>query len=45
MKPSTHTLTNADVIRQFLDVSIGIEHEGGEAYGVAVNSNNKGITS
>jgi hypothetical protein len=31
-------MTNADVIRRFLDVSVAIEHEGNEIHRVSVGS-------
>ena len=36
--PTAHTMTNADVIRRFLDVSIAVEHEGNGIYRVSVGS-------
>ena len=45
LKPTAHTLTNADVIRRFLDVSIAVEHEGDGAYLVSVGSAVKGSAS
>lgn len=36
LAPSAHTTTNVDVIRRFLHVPIGIEHEGGPAYRITV---------
>jgi RNA 3'-terminal phosphate cyclase (ATP) len=44
-KPTTHTMTNADVIRRFLDVSVAVEHEGNEVYRVTVGSAIKGRDS
>ena len=38
LKPTRHTVTNADVIRRFLDVSIALEHEGNGIYRVSVES-------
>jgi RNA 3'-terminal phosphate cyclase (ATP) len=36
LKPTAHTMTNANVIRQFLDVSVAVEHEGNDVYRVSV---------
>lgn len=36
LTPSTHTTTNAEVIRRFLDVPISIEQEQGDVYRVVV---------
>ena len=36
LKPTAHTVTNADVIRRFLDVPIALEQESGEVYRVTV---------
>jgi RNA 3'-terminal phosphate cyclase (ATP) len=44
-KPTAHTMTNADVIRLFLDVSVAIEHEGNDVYRVSVESAIKGRDS
>jgi RNA 3'-terminal phosphate cyclase (ATP) len=41
VKPSTHTLTNADVIRRFVDVSIVVEQERDDAYRVTVNGSTR----
>ena len=38
LKPTAHTVTNADVIRRFLEVSVAIEHERGGVYRVTVGS-------
>jgi RNA 3'-terminal phosphate cyclase (ATP) len=38
LKPTSHTLTNAGVIRRFLDVSVAVEHEGDGVYRVSVGS-------
>ena len=38
LKPTAHTITNADVIRRFLDVPIDVEHEGDAVYRVSVGS-------
>jgi RNA 3'-terminal phosphate cyclase (ATP) len=38
LKPTAHTVTNADVIRRFLDVPVAIEHERDEVYVVTVGS-------
>jgi hypothetical protein len=35
-KPTPHTMTNANVIRRFLDVSVAVEHEGNDVYRVSV---------
>ena len=35
-KPTPHSVTNADVIRRFLDVSIVFDREGDDAYRVTV---------
>jgi len=42
LKPTAHTVTNAEVIRAFLDVPIAIEHERGEVYRVRVGSTAEG---
>jgi RNA 3'-terminal phosphate cyclase (ATP) len=44
VKPSAHTLTNADVIRQFVDVSIVVEQERDDAYRVTVNGSTRGVS-
>src|SRR5712691_6074621 len=36
LKPTAHTMTNAAVIRRFLDVSVAVEHEGNDVYRVTV---------
>lgn len=36
LTPTSHMLTNADVIRRFIDVPIAIEHERDELYRVTV---------
>jgi RNA 3'-terminal phosphate cyclase (ATP) len=38
LAPSSHTLTNAGVIRRFLDVPIAVAHESGGVYRVTVGS-------
>ena len=38
LEPTSHTVTNADVIRQFLDVPIRIEQESNDAYRVTVGA-------
>jgi RNA 3'-terminal phosphate cyclase (ATP) len=38
LKPTAHTVTNADVIRRFLDVPVAVEHERDEVYRVTVGS-------
>jgi RNA 3'-terminal phosphate cyclase (ATP) len=38
LKATRHTVTNADVIRRFLDVPIAIEHEGADIYRVNIGS-------
>jgi hypothetical protein len=38
LKPTAHTITNADVIRRFLDVSIAVEPERDGVYRVSVGS-------
>jgi RNA 3'-terminal phosphate cyclase (ATP) len=38
LKPTAHTVTNADVIRRFLDVPIAVEHERDDVYRVSVGS-------
>jgi RNA 3'-terminal phosphate cyclase (ATP) len=38
LKPTGHTITNAGVIRRFLNVSVAIEHERDEVYRVTVGS-------
>ena len=38
LKPTAHTMTNADVIRRFVDVSVAVEHEGNDVYRVSVGS-------
>jgi RNA 3'-terminal phosphate cyclase (ATP) len=38
LKPTAHTVTNADVIRRFLDVSVAVEHERDDVYRVSVGS-------
>jgi RNA 3'-terminal phosphate cyclase (ATP) len=45
LEPSAHTVTNADVIRQFLDVPIGIEQESEHAYRVTVGERTQGDRS
>jgi RNA 3'-terminal phosphate cyclase (ATP) len=44
-KPTAHTMTNADVIQRFLDVSVAVEHEGNDVYRVSVGSAIKGRDS
>jgi RNA 3'-terminal phosphate cyclase (ATP) len=34
--PTTHTRTNADVVRQFLDVDLRLEHREGEAWEISI---------
>ena len=36
LKPTAHTVTNAAVIRKFLDVPIALEHESGEVHRVTI---------
>jgi RNA 3'-terminal phosphate cyclase (ATP) len=43
--PSRHALTNADVIRQFVDVPMAFEHEQGAVYRVSVGTHVQGRTS
>ena len=38
VKPTAHTLTNADVIRRFMDVPIAIEHERDDIHRVTIGS-------
>jgi RNA 3'-terminal phosphate cyclase (ATP) len=38
LKPTAHTVTNADVIRRFLDVSVALEHERDDVYRVSVGT-------
>ena len=38
LEPTSHTVTNAEVIRQFLDVAIRIEQESNDAYRVTVGA-------
>jgi RNA 3'-terminal phosphate cyclase (ATP) len=38
LEPTAHTVTNADVIRRFLDVPIAVEHEGNGIYRLSVGS-------
>ena len=38
LKPTAHTVTNADVIRRFLDVTIAVELESDGIYRVSVGS-------
>jgi RNA 3'-terminal phosphate cyclase (ATP) len=38
LKPTAHTMTNAEVIRRFLNVSVAIEHERDDVYRVSVGS-------
>lgn len=38
LKPTAHTLTNAGVIRRFLDVGVAIEHERDDVYRVSVGA-------
>jgi len=38
LEPTSHTVTNAEVIRQFLDVPIRIEQESNDAYRVTVGA-------
>jgi RNA 3'-terminal phosphate cyclase (ATP) len=38
LKPTAHTMTNADVIRRFLKVSVAVEHEGNDVYRVSLGS-------
>jgi RNA 3'-terminal phosphate cyclase (ATP) len=45
LEPSAHTVTNAEVIRQFLDVPIGIEQESEHAYRVMVGKRTQGDRS
>jgi RNA 3'-terminal phosphate cyclase (ATP) len=44
VEPTPHTVTNAEVIRRFLDVTIAFEHESGEAYRVTVGKNGQRIS-
>jgi RNA 3'-terminal phosphate cyclase (ATP) len=44
VEPTPHTVTNAEVIRRFLDVTIAFEHESGEVYRVTVNKNGQRIS-
>jgi RNA 3'-terminal phosphate cyclase (ATP) len=37
-KPTSHTITNAEIIRQFLDVPIAIVHERDDVYRVRIGS-------
>ena len=41
LEPTAHTLTNADVIRQFLDVSIRLEQESADVYRITVGGGNQ----
>ena len=41
LEPTAHTVTNADVIRPFLDVPIGVEDEGDGIYRVTVGTQSK----
>jgi RNA 3'-terminal phosphate cyclase (ATP) len=45
LAPTSHTLTNADVIRRFLDVSIAFDREGDSVYRVTVSSGATGAGS
>jgi RNA 3'-terminal phosphate cyclase (ATP) len=45
LKPTAHTITNADVIRRFLDVTIAVELESDGTYRVSVGSAVKERTS
>jgi RNA 3'-terminal phosphate cyclase (ATP) len=45
LKPTAHTMTNADVIRRFLDLSVAVEHELNDVYRVSVGSAIKGSDS
>jgi RNA 3'-terminal phosphate cyclase (ATP) len=38
LRPTRHTVTNADVIRRFLDVPIAVEPEGDGNYRVNIGS-------
>jgi RNA 3'-terminal phosphate cyclase (ATP) len=38
LKPTRHTVTNAEVIRRFIDVPIAIEHESDRVYRVSIGS-------
>jgi RNA 3'-terminal phosphate cyclase (ATP) len=38
LTPTAHTTTNADVIRQFVDVPIALEHESGDVYRITVGA-------
>jgi RNA 3'-terminal phosphate cyclase (ATP) len=42
LTPSAHTLTNAEVIRRFLDTPIALEHESGGVCRVTVGSSSRG---
>ena len=41
LKPTAHTVTNADVIRRFLDVPVAVEHERDDVYRVRVGAANE----
>jgi RNA 3'-terminal phosphate cyclase (ATP) len=45
LAPTRHTVTNAEVIRRFLDVPIAVEREGDGTYRVSVGSTVKGSES
>jgi RNA 3'-terminal phosphate cyclase (ATP) len=45
LKPTAHTLTNADVIRRFLDVSIAVDHEGGDVHRITIGPGLSGSAS
>jgi RNA 3'-terminal phosphate cyclase (ATP) len=45
LKPTAHTLTNADVIRRFLDVSIAVDHEGGDVHRITIGPGLSGTAS
>jgi RNA 3'-terminal phosphate cyclase (ATP) len=42
LKPTAHTMTNADVIRRFLDVSVAVQHEVNDVYRVSVGVGDQG---
>lgn len=41
LEPTRHTMTNAEVIRQFLDVEINVEQESVDVYRVTVGASNR----
>src|SRR5262249_49077378 len=41
LQPTAHTLTNAEVIRQFLGTSISLEQEPADVYRVTAGAGNK----